>query len=92
MDQNLIQTIDLQSPIENDIEFSIDDCRLDILTENAGRINFSQLDGNHVGIGQPLFLNDKILNVWSVQEWSSLFSLAVKPWIFLYTVYMIWTI
>ena len=68
LDQNLIETIDLQSPIQDDIQFSIDDCRLDILTENSGRINFSVLDGNHVGLGEPLYLNNKILNVWNVQE------------------------
>ena len=68
LDQNLIETIDLQSPISDNIQFSIDDCRLDILTENSGRINFSVLDGNHVGIGEPLYLNNKVLNVWNVQE------------------------
>ena len=68
LDQNLIETIDLQSPIQDDIQFSIDDCRLDILTENSGRINFAVLDGNHAGIGEPLSLNNKVLNVWNVQE------------------------
>jgi len=67
LDQIPIATIDLQSPIQDDIQFSIDDCRLDILTENSGRINFSVLDGNHVGIGETLYLNDKVLNVWNIQ-------------------------
>ena len=73
LDQNLIETIDLQTPIQDDIQFSIDDCRLDILTENSGRINFSVLDGNHAGIGETLYLNNKILNVWNVQERFSTF-------------------
>ena len=75
MDRNLIATVDLQSLIQDDIQFSIDDCRLDILTENAGRINFSVLDGNRVGLGEPLYLNGKALNVWNVQERFSLLSI-----------------
>lgn len=80
LDQNLIETIDLQSPIQDDIQFSIDDCRLDILTENSGRINFSVLDGNHAGIGEPLYLNNKILNVWNVQErFSTICGITYSP-------------
>ena len=68
MDQNLIETIDLQSPIQDDVQFSIDYCRLDILTENSGRINFAVLDGNHAGMGETLYLNNNPLKVWNVQE------------------------
>ena len=75
LDRNLIATVDLQSLIQDDIQFSIDDCRLDILTENAGRINFSVLDGNRVGLGETLYLNGKALNVWNVQERFSLLSI-----------------
>ena len=68
LDQNLIETIDLQSPIQDDVQFSIDYCRLDILTENSGRINFAVLDGNHAGMGETLYLNNNPLKVWNVQE------------------------
>ena len=75
LDRNLIETIDLQSPIQDDIQFSIDDCRLDILTENAGRINFSR--GVHQSLG--LFCQARLLG--NYRQALALGSLSLAAWL-----------
>ena len=44
LNHDVIETVDLQSSIQGDIQFSIDNCRLSIKTENAGPVNFNLLE------------------------------------------------
>ena len=40
--------------------------QLDILTENAGRVNFAQLDNNHVGLGDTPYYSGQKLKSWDI--------------------------
>lgn len=41
--------------------------QLDILTESAGRVNFNQLDGNHIGLGVSPYFDGKPLTDFDIQ-------------------------
>ena len=41
--------------------------QLDILTESAGRVNFNQLDGNHIGLGVSPYYDGKPLINFNIQ-------------------------
>ena len=40
---------------------------LDVLCENAGRVNFQLLDGNKAGLGDKLLVNDIQITNWTIQ-------------------------